>query len=314
MPRNKSAKRPKLSREGFGGQLQYFLARAVTNIRQNLFVNVLTIGTISLAILIVSLLLLVFVNLDRVTEQWSERVQVTAYFDNELTPQELKTLKSRILSLNGTAKLEYVTKAVALHRFQARMKGQDAVLEGVTADILPASLEIHLKKENRTSDALKAYVGQLDKIEGITEIQYGDDWVRRFNKFMGFMRVVGISLGCFLVLAVVFIVANTIKLTIYSRKDELELLSLVGATRFFIKMPFLIEGVLQGAAGSILAIALLSCLYLGFLHNAGNFISFNPGEADLVFLPLSHLAGVFFGGILLGFMGSLTSLKRFINF
>ncbi|MEI8355248.1 MAG: permease-like cell division protein FtsX, partial [Deltaproteobacteria bacterium] len=266
------------------------------------------------AILIVSLLLLVFVNLERVTDQWSERVQVTAYFDNELTPQELHTLKSKILSLNGTGKLEYVTKAVALQRFQARMKGQDALLEGVTADILPASLEIQLKKENRTGDSLKAYVDRLAKIQGIAEIQYGDDWVRRFNKFMDFMRVVGISLGCFLLLAVVFIVANTIKLTIYSRKEELELLSLVGATRCFIKMPFLIEGIIQGAAGSILAIAMLSSLYLGFLHNAGNFISFNPGEADLVFLPLSHLSGVFCGGILLGFMGSLTSLKRFINF
>jgi cell division transport system permease protein len=130
---------------------------------------------------------------------------------------------------------------------------------------------------------------------------------------MDFMRLVGILLGGFLLLAVVFIVANTIKLTIYSRKDELELLGLVGATRFFIKIPFLIEGILQGAIGSALAIILVTCLYLGFLHNAGNFLSFSPVAANLVFLPLPSLAGIFFGGILLGFLGSLTSLKRFIN-
>jgi cell division transport system permease protein len=313
MSQNKAGKRPKLAKDGFCGQLQYFFARAVINIRQNILVNILTIGTISLAILIVSLLLLVYVNLVRATEQWSERIQVTAYFDYELPPQELKTLKAKILSLEGTEKVAYVTKAEALQRFRSRLKGQDALLEGVSAEILPASLEIQLKKENRSGDALKAYIAQLGKIQGISEIQYGDDWVKRYNNFMDFMRLVGICMGCFLVLAVVFIVANTIKLTIYSRKDELELLGLVGATRLFIKTPFLIEGILQGAAGATFAIVILSCLYFGFLHNAGNFLSFNPVEADIVFLPLSHLAGIFFSGILLGFFGSLTSLKRFIN-
>jgi cell division transport system permease protein len=313
MSPNKSAKRPKLSREGFWGQMQYFFTRAITNIRQNMLVNILTIGTISLAILIVTLLLLVYINLERATDQWSERVQVTAYFDSELTPQELNALKTKIHSIQGTGKVVYVSKAEALQRFHNRLKGQDALLEGVTANILPSALEIQLDKENRSSDALKAYVAQLGKIQGITEIQYGDEWVKRFNNFMDFMRLVGILLGGFLVLAVVFIVANTIKLTIYSRKDELELLGLVGATRLFIKIPFLIEGILQGAIGSALAIILTTCLYLGFLHNAGNFLSFSPAEANLVFLPLPHLAGVFLGGILLGFLGSLTSLKRFIN-
>lgn len=313
MSPNKSAKRPKLSREGLWGQLHYFFTRAITNIRQNMLVNILTIGTISLAILIVTLLLLVYINLERATDQWSERVQVTAYFDSELTPQELNALKTKIHSIQGTGKVVYVSKAEALQRFHNRLKGQDALLEGVTANILPAALEIQLDKENRTSDALKAYVARLGKIQGITEIQYGDEWVKRFNNFMDFTRLVGILLGGFLVLAVVFIVANTIKLTIYSRKDELELLGLVGATRLFIKIPFLIEGILQGAIGSALAILLTTCLYLGFLHNAGNFLSFSPAEANLVFLPLPHLAGVFLGGILLGFLGSLTSLKRFIN-
>jgi len=313
MSPNKSAKRPKLSREGFWGQLHYFFTRAITNIRQNMLVNILTIGTISLAILIVTLLLMVYINLERATDQWSERVQVTAYFDSELTPQELNALKTKIHSIQGTGKVVYVSKAEALQRFHNRLKGQDALLEGVTANILPSALEIQLDKENRSSDALKAYVARLGKIQGITEIQYGDEWVKRFNNFMDFMRLVGILLGGFLVLAVVFIVANTIKLTIYSRKDELELLGLVGATRLFIKIPFLIEGILQGAIGSALAIILTTCLYLGFLHNAGNFLSFSPAEANLVFLPLPHLAGVFLGGILLGFLGSLTSLKRFIN-
>ena len=88
---------------------------------------------------------------------------------------------------------------------------------------------------------------------------------------------------------------------------------MVGATRFFIKAPFLIEGILQGAAGAILAILVLTLCYLGFMNNAGNFLTFNPADAGLAFLPRGYLAGLLGGGVLLGFLGSLTSLKRFIS-
>ncbi len=313
MSGNNTGKRPNLSKVGFWGQLRYFFNRAILNIRQNLLVNLLTVGTISLSILIFSLLLLLYVNLEKVTEQWSERVQVTAYFDNELPTHELKALIARIQSLDGTGKTSYVSKNEALQRFRERLQGQDALLEGVSADILPASLEIQLKKEFRTEDALHSYTAKLRKVPGISEIQYGEDWVRRFNNFMDYMRLLGLFVGCFLVLAVIFIVANTIKLTIYSRKDELELLGLVGATRFFIKVPFLIEGILQGAAGAILAIVVLFGSYYGFLHNAGNFLGFNLVESHIAFLPFTHVAGVLIGGIMLGFLGSLASLKRFIT-
>jgi cell division transport system permease protein len=114
-----------------------------------MLVNMLTIGTISLAILIVTLLLLIYTNLERATDQWSERVQVTAYFDNELTPQELNALKTKIHSLQGTGKIVYVSKAEALQRFHNRLKGQDALLEGVTAKHTTGRTEIQLIKENQ---------------------------------------------------------------------------------------------------------------------------------------------------------------------
>jgi len=137
--------------------------------------------------------------------------------------------------------------------------------------------------------------------------------VQRFNTFMNFFRLMGGLLGGFLTVAVLFIVSNTIKLTIYARKEELELLGLVGATRFFIKAPFLIEGVLQGALGALLSLLALGGCYYGFLHNAGNFLGMNPAGAGLFFLPAGHLAAILLGGVLLGFIGSLTSLRRFIN-
>ena len=313
MASNKKVRRPKPANAGSGGKFAYFLSRAIANMRQNMFVNVVTIGTISLALLIFSLFLLVFANLGDAAEEWSKKMQVSVYFDRELAPGEVDVIRGRIQSLGGTEKIAYVSREEALKRFRSRLKGQESLLDGVSADILPSSMEISLKRGYRTGDAMDAYVAQLKKVPEIGEVQYGAEWVKRFTAFMSFARLVGLLVGGFLFLAVVFIVSNTIELTIYARKDEIDILSLVGATRFFIKAPFLIEGVIQGAAGALFALLLLVLSYLAFVRNAGNFLSFDPGSVGLVFLPPSYLAGIFFGGIALGFIGSLTSLKRFIS-
>uniref|UniRef100_C6E2R4 Cell division protein FtsX n=1 Tax=Geobacter sp. (strain M21) TaxID=443144 RepID=C6E2R4_GEOSM len=313
MSRSNKTVRPKLAQEGFFGRLSYYSSRAVANLRQNVFVSAVTVGTIALALLIASLFLLVYVNLSGMAEGWSDKVQVTAYFDAEPAPLEVAALKSRVQAIPGTAKVLFVSQAEAEKRLRSRLKGQESLLEGISAEVLPASLEIGLDRDRRDNESVAAYVAKLKRIQGITEVQYGEEWVRRFNSFMNLFRLMGALLGGFLTITVLFIVSNTIKLTIYARKDELELLGLVGATRFFIKAPFLIEGVLQGAAGAVISLlALLGC-YFAFLKNAGDFLGINPASAGLSFLPPSHLAGVVLGGVLLGFIGSATSLKRFIN-
>ena len=311
--RKQSSKRPAMTSTGTSGRISYYLGRAVANMRQNLFVSAVTVGTITLALLIVSLFMLLFVNLENAAENWSEKVQVTVYFDKEIAPQEQDSLKQRIQALPGTAKVSWVGRDEALRRFKGRLKGQETLLDGIRPEVLPASFEISLKKSNRSTEAIEQYVGRLKGIQGIGEIQYGEEWVRRFNTFLNFMRIVGVLVGGFLVLAVVFIVSNTIQLTVYARRDELEIMSLVGATRLFIKMPFLVEGVLQGVAGGLLALLLLLSVHFLFLHNAGSFLTFNPATAGLSFLPPEYCAGLLAAGAVLGFVGSLAALRRFIN-
>ncbi|MBJ6749311.1 permease-like cell division protein FtsX [Geomonas anaerohicana] len=310
---NKGAVRPKLEQEGFFGRFSYFTSRALANLRQNVFVSAVTVGTIALALLIASLFLLVYVNLEGMAEGWSDKVQVTAYFDQEPAPLAVSAMKGRVQAIAGTSKVIFVSQAEAEKRLRSRLKGQESLLEGITPDVLPASLEIRLDRDHRDTDSVAAYVKKLKQIQGISEVQYGEEWVKRFNSFMNLFRLMGALLGSFLTITVLFIVSNTIKLTIYARKEELDLLGLVGATRFFIKAPFLIEGIVQGAAGAVISLlALLGC-YFAFLKNAGDFLGINPASAGLSFLPATHLAGVVLGGVLLGFIGSATSLKRFIN-
>ncbi|OGR26613.1 MAG: cell division protein [Desulfuromonadales bacterium GWD2_54_10] len=308
-----SNKRAPLAGEGFGGRLGYFVRRALINLRQNIFVNVVTIGTITLALLIVALFLLVFVNLENAVGNWSERVQVTVYFDRELAPQEQAALRAKIISIPGANRVNYVSRDEALRRFKGRLRGQETLLEGVRPEVLPTSFEIALKRSSRDTQEVEAFVSVLKRIPGISEVQYGEEWVKRFNTFLNFMRLLGALLGSFLLIAVVFIVSNTIKLTIYARRDELEVMALVGATRFFIKAPFLIEGIIQGCVGSLIAIGLLLGLYEVFLQNAGSFLTFNPATSGLSFLPLEYVGGIVVTGVALGFIGSLTSLKRFVN-
>jgi cell division transport system permease protein len=307
------ASRPKLAREGFFGRFGYFFGRALANLRQNVFVSVVTVGTISLALLIAALFLLVYVNLEGMAEGWSDKVQVTAYFDREPAPLAVAALKGRVKAIHGTSKVVFVSQVEAEQRLRSRLKGQESLLEGITPDVLPASLEISLDRKNRDSESVARYVTQLKRIPGISEVQYGEEWVKRFNSFMNLFRLMGGLLGGFLTITVLFIVSNTIKLTIYARKDELELLGLVGATRFFIKAPFLIEGVLQGALGAVLSLVALLACYYAFLQNAAGFLGVNPAAAGLSFLPATHLAAILCGGVLLGFIGSLTSLKRFVH-
>jgi len=313
MSKTKHAVRSRLAREGFFGRLSYFSARALMNLRQNVFVSVVTVGTISLSLLIASLFLLVYVNLEGMAEGWSDKVQVVAYFDQEPSPLAVAALKGRVQAIAGTSKVVFVTQVEAEQRLRGRLKGQESLLDGITPEVLPASLEISLDRGHRESAAVASYVAALKRIQGITEVQYGEEWVKRFNSFMNMFRLMGALLGGFLCITVLFIVSNTIKLTIYARKEELELLGLVGATRLFIKAPFLIEGVLQGALGGVLSLVALFVCYFSFLKNAGSFLGVNPAAVGLSFLPVGHLAAILCGGVLLGFLGSLTSLKRFIQ-
>jgi len=313
MPHSRRNVRPQAVSKSGGSRLGYFTRKALANLGNNRLVSLITICTITIALLIISLFMLVYVNMEGTIDRWSSKVAVTVYFDQEPLPQEFAVLKSRINSLPGTESVQYVPREEALKIFRSRLKGQESLLEGVSADILPSSFEITLKKEFRSADSVNLYVSRLKHVQGIGEVQYGEEWVKKFLTFFQFVRILGLMIAGFLVLAVLFIVSNTIKLTVLARHDELEILALVGATPFFIKAPFLIEGMLQGAVGAIIAVSILTAGYYSMLANAVNFLSFNPSDAGLTFLPLSYIAALIFSGVMLGFIGSLVSLKKLIT-
>ncbi len=145
----------------------------------------------------------------------------------------------------------------------------------------------------------------------VEEIAYGKDWLQRLEKVMKVVNLIAAVLGGILCLAAIFIISNTIKLTVLARKEELEIMRLVGATEGFIRTPFLIEGLMQGLAGSIISIGLLVILFQVLVTRIDPTVFQILGIASLRFLTPATVLTIIVGGMTLGGVGSLASVGRF---
>jgi len=179
---------------------------------------------------------------------------------------------------------------------------------------LPASFEIGLAKDAQTREAVDQLVERIERIPELEEIQYGKEWTRSLLTFMNILKLLGLILGGLLGVAIVFIIANTVRLTVYARRDELSVMRLIGATNGFIKGPFLMEGLFQGLLGSFLSLLLLFGMYHFWIpklkHSAGIFFL---QDISISFLSASMVLWIVLAGMFLGLFGSLISLGRFLR-
>ena len=291
----------------------YFLRKAYRDIKRNIWVNGVSIGIMVFTLLIFSIFLLVLINLNKLLVHWEGKIQVISYLKDGLSTHEVKHLERHILDLREVRSIKYVSKSDSTLLFKRFFGNQKGILEGLDLDILPASFEIQLKKEFYRGRGVNKFVKKLSQLKGITDIQYGQEWITKLSTIVHLLRWGQWIVGGILFLAISFIISNTIKLSIYSRKEEIEIMRLVGATNGFIKIPFLIEGFFQGVSGAILSLGLLSLLYQSFLFKSGPFMKAYLGPIAFSFLPWSSIGGVMLVGISLGFFGSSLSLARFLK-
>jgi len=291
----------------------YFLRKAYRDIRRNIWVNGVSIGIIVFTLLIFSIFLLVLINLNKLLVHWEGKIQVISYLKDDISTNEVKHLERHILDLREVRSIKYVSKSDSTILFKGFFGNQKGILEGLDLDILPASFEIQLKKEFYRGQGVNEFVKKLSRLKGITDIQYGQEWITRLSVIVHLLRWGQWIVGGILFLAISFIISNTIKLSIYSRKEEIEIMRLVGATDGFIKIPFLIEGFFQGVSGAILSVGLLFLFYQSFLLKSGPFMKAYLGQIVFSFLPWNSIGGVMLVGIFLGFLGSSLSLARFLK-
>ncbi len=294
-------------------QLIYMLKRALRNMRQSPFLCFAAIGTVAVALSILAFFAIIVQNVQSLTAQWSEEVQVVAYIDTLPEGRVLDGWQADLRRLPEVQGVQFVSRQQAFSRFKQRMGENADLLDGLNADFLPASLEIALKPEARNRAGVERVLGQLRKNSGFSDLRYGQEWLERFETFIALLRVAGAILGGFLLFATLFIVSNTIKLTLWARREELEIMALVGGTSAFIKLPFLIEGAVQGVCGGVLALLCSYGLFQFFLQEGLGMVLLSSGVGQVNFLPLAWQGGLVAAGTALGFFGSLFALRKLVR-
>jgi cell division transport system permease protein len=291
----------------------YFIKKTFQNLRHFWLINLITIGIISLSLLVLSIFLMAFLNLEGYLNRWKEQIQISVYLADTNSPEENSQIQKKISLFPQVKKLNFLSKEEALDFFKKNFPDQKSALESLQDNPLPASIDIQIKEEYRTPEEIKKFVSQLKKISGITGIEYGEAWLEGYSNFLNLIKSVGSGVGIVIILATIFIISNTIKLTLFARKEEIAIMRVVGATDFFIKIPFYLEGLFQGMIGALVAIALLyfsSQLFIKWLSQSPYM---TLKSFSIAFLPFPWIILVILGGMATGLLGSFFSLGRYLR-
>ena len=279
------------------------------NIRKNLSVHILSLGTIVASLLILGAFLFLFGNLNNWLQRWGTALSMSIYLKDGISEYRRDKVYSFIRGLPEAEIKRFISKEEALKDLRAAL-GEDAgFLNRLVRNPLPASYEVVFESKETQGVEPEKIKGELEKLDGVEEVQYSNEWLNKLEGFLNVVRLIGFIIGGLLCLCVVFIVTNTIKLTIYSRKDEIEILKLVGATDWFVKTPFLIEGMIEGISGGVLAVLMLFSGYLILPTKGVSLLGLTP--LDFVFLPAGYLVLILILGAVLGVIGSFIAIGRF---
>jgi cell division transport system permease protein len=265
------------------------------------------VATIATALFMLGAFALVVVNMEGLLDDFGRELQVTAYLEEGIEVDAAEELARRVETVEGVDFVTRVGKDEALERFRS-MAGGAALLEGLEGNPLPASLSIFLRPEHRTPEGLEILRASLDGLPGVEELAHGQDWVDGYARLAALLRVVGYALGVVLSLATLLIVANTIRLGLYARRDEIDILELVGASRLFVRTPFLLEGFVQGALGGCVAAAFLALAFGVLVPELRYGLAFFLGNAAPRFFDVGELLRLVMGGAGLGLGGAAVAL------
>ncbi len=286
---------------------------AADNIRSNKETSFIAVLTIAVAISIVGIFLLIYFNLNNILLNWSEKLQLVVYLRNDIKESEFKNIEGRIRKEGRIWKWDYLSKEDALRIFKKRLKGKSGILQGLETNPLPASFNVYFKEDYRNYEEIKLLAQEFNSTPGVEDVDYGGEWIARFEAAVFFLKVFIVAVGGLLGIGLITIIYNTIRISVYSRSDEIEIKKLVGATKWFIQAPFLLEGIIQGIFGVFLALGLLSLFYGYFVIQLASSSPFLMGFKT-VFIPDHVVIIMILLGGLVGGIGSFLSLGKLMRF
>lgn len=304
---------------GAAANARYFFSEAFRSIRENLATTVFTSITLGLTLAIFTLFLFVFINLNKSVTALGDKVHILVYIRDAALSSPAsdtrgqageKTFRGDALGVRGVKDAVFVSKEKALGILRQAMKGHEAALEGIDAGVLPASIEIRVADAYLEPAMFMTVVEGLKRLSWAEDVQWGREWLKKFSALLRFIEIGALFIGVFLAASTVFIITNTIRLAVYARQSDIEVMRLIGASRAFIILPFFIEGVIFGAAGGALSLGILELARAVLAANVPAYFSF---ILDMP-LTLSAVAAVLvFTGVFMGALGSFISTERFLK-
>jgi cell division transport system permease protein len=285
--------------------LSYTITEGVSGFARAKLAAFASITTITISLILLGLYFIVSINSARVINLIRERVEMEAFLQEPLSRQQLNDIKQNILTVNGVDSVLFVSKEQAAKIFREEF-GED-ITRILDFNPLPQSYKIFLKDEFKTTDAGNQIYTSLKSIRGIDDIVYRKDLIEFLEKRSQVLNLIGLIVGIIIGISAIFLVSNTIRLTIYSKRKIIRTMKLVGATRWFIRLPFILEGILQGFAGGITSSLILYAL----IALASRWMS--AELAEFLKINLSVYGLIILLGMMLGFFGSIISIRKFIS-
>ena len=288
------------------------LHRIKRNIAASPHLHVAATASIAFALVIVGIFVLLFVNINQAIKAWEKNIRVVVYLNNAAAPKEIKSLKQTLSELEAVAQVRFISKQEAWQHLKKQLEHRASLLEGLNQNPLPDSFEITLMHSPETWERLKSLAKKIADLPGIDQVEYGQAWVHRFSGFIAFFRLAAVFIGVFVLASSAFVCANTIRLTVFARRDAFEIMRLIGATDAFIKTPFYIQNLVEGLFGGLVALGLLFSAYQFFAGRFQQQVQLLSGF-ELSFLPISAILAVLTTGMVLGWLGSYISLRKFLR-
>jgi cell division transport system permease protein len=294
-------------------KIKFFLTVTGNNLWQFRTRNIFSVTIICLSFLTVGIFLSLSNNLRATARGLSNNMTVALFLDKNMSASDIDALRQEVGKPAFVESARKVTPEVALEKFRRSFPELADIVTGLKANPFPASIELKVNSKASASGEVVAFVDSMKTRPGVTDVQFNQDWVEKMQGFSRLAGAIGAFMGGILLLTSFFIISNVVKLNVFARKNEIEILRLVGATNIFIRIPFWLEGITLGLLGSLLSLGLLFVVINLFPIYLGSSLGALQELLRFRFPDLAQAGGLLLGGAATGFVGSASSVSKFLK-
>lgn len=288
---------------------EYFIKEVYTSFKRNIWMTLASIFTVVLSLFILGFFSIVILNLNKMADTLESQVQISVYLKDDLSQEEIDETKETLSKIEGLQDIKFITREEAIENFKERLGDQQFLLDALDdTNPLPDSFSLTVTSPQQ----VKTIADTAAALDSVESASYSQDIINHLFNLTHLIRLIGVALIILLTGAAIFIISNTIRLTVFARRKEIAIMKYVGATDWFIRWPFLLEGICLGFIGGGLATIFLYIVYNQVTQEIYEAMAFFPLIPQHPFIDYISLA-ILVAGIIIGALGSTISLKRFLK-